>query len=206
MPLPLVALAVPTLIEAAQFTAGVIVTTIGVAAVHDAINDSDSEKEAEKDVTIADSTKPCEDCPAIPRVLPEEEKFNGKKVNLMYQARICSTGFREDSYGSFFIEEFAFRDPGLINSTKKVKFDGWKPERCLFLEAKGRYDNLFKKNGEPWFSGAEDIYDQGFRQQNAIDLCDNVPQCHWHFMQPVSFKYFSAELEVFRNITAFYTP
>ncbi|WGL28670.1 Tox-REase-5 domain-containing protein [Pectobacterium brasiliense] len=206
MPLPLAALAVPAMVEAAQFTAGVIATTIGVAAVHDAIKESDKEEEAEKEATVADSSKSCEECPAIPRVMPEEELFNGEKINLMYQARICSTGVREDTNSRSFIQEFAFRDPRLFNSAKKVKFDGWKPERCLFLEAKGRYDQFFSKDGMPWFSGNESIYNQAFRQQNAIDLCNNIPQCHWHFMQPVSFKYYSDELVIFKNITAFHTP
>ncbi|WGL28088.1 Tox-REase-5 domain-containing protein [Pectobacterium brasiliense] len=206
MPLPLAALAVPAMVEAAKFTAGVIAATIGVAAVHDVIKDSDKEEEAEKEATAADSSKSCEDCPAIPRVMPEEELFNGEKINLMYQARICSTGVREDTDGRSFIQEFAFRDPGLFNSTKKVKFDGWKPERCLFLEAKGRYDQFFSKDGMPWFSGADAIVDQASRQQNAIDLCDKVPQCHWYFMQPISFKFFSEELSVFENITTFYSP
>ncbi|MCW2478074.1 restriction endonuclease fold toxin 5 domain-containing protein [Candidatus Symbiopectobacterium sp. NZEC135] len=208
MPLPLAALAVPAMVEAAQFTAGVIATTIGVAAVHDAIKDSDKEEEAEKEAAVADSSKSCEDCPAIPKVIPEEELFDGAEINLMYQARICSTAVRKDSSSKNYIQEFAFRDPRLFNPKKKVKFDGWKPERCLFLEAKGRYDQFFDQDGEPvtWYSKLEDPIIQARRQQDAIDLCNNIPKCHWHFMQPVSHSYYSEQLRLLQDITAFYTP
>ena len=50
------------------------------------------------------------------------------------------------------VTEFAFYDPRLMNPKKKVKFDGWKLEKCLFLKAKGEYDQLFKKDDEPWYT------------------------------------------------------
>ncbi|MEH6372174.1 Tox-REase-5 domain-containing protein [Pectobacterium carotovorum] len=208
MPLPLAALAVPAMVEAAKFTAGVIAATIGVAAVHDVIKDSDKEEEAEKEATVADSSKSCEECPAIPKVTPEEELFDGAEINLMYQARICSTAVREDTNSKNYIQEFAFRDPGLLNPKKKVKFDGWKPERCLFLEAKGRYDQFFDQDGEPlsWYSKIKNPILQAGRQQDAIDLCSKIPECYWHFMQPVSYRYYKKMLFPYSNIKVFHTP
>ncbi|MEI7126230.1 Tox-REase-5 domain-containing protein [Pectobacterium versatile] len=205
MPLPLAALAVPALVEAAQFTAGVIATTIGVAAVHDAMKESDKEEEAEKEATVADSSKSCEECPAIPKVTPGMEQFNGRKINRDYQMNICGTYSVINEKGKYMIQTFFFHDFRLRNSAKKVSFDGWKPERCLFLEAKGEYDQFFDKNGEPWYSKAEDPILQAGRQQNAIDLCDNIPQCYWHFMEPKSYRYYKMMLAEFSNITVFNT-
>ena len=190
MPVPLV-LALPALYEAAQVTAIAIGTIIGVVAIDEMVEESDKDKEGTK-VTTADSTKPCEKCPAIPKVVPEQERFNGKEINLHYQMRICGTYSMLDEEGNITVEEFAFRDPRLDNNKKKVKFDGWKPGQCLFLEAKGKIDQFFGKNGKPlpWYEGNEKTLAQARRQKNAIELCDNIPECHWHFMQPVSYLYY----------------
>ncbi|WP_368073412.1 Tox-REase-5 domain-containing protein [Lonsdalea iberica] len=104
--------------------------------------------------------------------------------------------------------EFAFRDALLLNSDKKVKFDGWKPERCLFLEAKGHYDQFFDKESKPmaWFSGQYEIQEQAKRQQNAIDICESIPKCHWHFMEPVSFSYFSKIFVIYPDLIMHHTP
>ncbi|MFP1769728.1 Tox-REase-5 domain-containing protein [Lonsdalea quercina] len=91
---------------------------------------------------------------------------------------------------------------------KKVKFDGWKPEQCLFLETKGHYDQFFNKENRPfaWFSGQNEIEEQAKRQQNVIDICLKIPKCHWHFMEPVSTGYFQKRFLIYPDLTINYTP
>lgn len=203
MPVPLV-LALPALYEAAQVTAIALSTIIGVVAIDEMVEENDKDKDGAK-ATIAESTKPCEKCPAIPRVVSEQERFNGEAINLNYQMRICGTDSMRHDEGHITVEEFAFRDPWLLNPTKKVKFDGWKPEQCLFLEAKGKLDQFFNENGEPWYSGSKEIVKQAERQKNVIYLCGNVPECHWHFMQPVSYRYYKKMIGGLTGIKVFHT-
>lgn len=205
MPVPLV-FALPALYEAAQVTAIAIGTIIGVIAIDEMVEESDKDKENAK-VTTADSTKPCEKCPAIPKVVPEQEQFNGDEINLHYQMRICGTYSMRNDDGRTTVEEFAFRDPRLGNDKKKVKFDGWKPEQCLFLEAKGRLDQFFAKDGTllSWYTGDKKTMEQANRQQNTINLCEHIPECHWHFMQSVSYRYYKKALSKHSGIRVFHT-
>ncbi|EJN2898498.1 hypothetical protein P6141_001797 [Salmonella enterica] len=204
MPAPLVLFA-PALYEAAVAVATAIGAAIGIIAVDEMVNE-DEKTNTDSKVSTTDSTNRCKKCPAIPKVISEPEIFNGKKRNLDYQMRICGTFCMHNNNGTTTVTEFAFYDPRLMNPKKKVKFDGWKPEKCLFLEAKGEYDQFFEKDGEPWYSKANEPILQAGRQQNAIDLCDRIPECHWHFMQPLSYKYYKRELLLFSNITVFHTP
>ena len=47
--------------------------------------------------------------------------------------------------------------------------------------------------------------DQAKRQQNAIYLCEHIPECHWHFMQPVSYRYYKGVLSELTGIKVFHT-
>lgn len=196
---------IPALVEGAEALAAALGITIGAGVASQMVNDGEKEDAAGK-VTAAESTKPCEKCPAIPWVSSIQEPFNGSETSLNYQMQICGTYSMHNSNGKTSVEEYAFRHPALTNSTKQVKFDGWKPAECLFLEAKAQYDQFFDKNGNPWYTGAKDVERQAGRQQEAINLCDDIPDCHWHFMQPVSYAYYKKIFKTHSNITVFYTP
>ncbi|WP_193162720.1 Tox-REase-5 domain-containing protein [Enterobacter ludwigii] len=196
---------IPALVEGAEALAAALGITIGAGVASQMVNDGEKEDAAGK-VTAAESTKPCEKCPAIPWVSSIQEPFNGSETSLNYQMQICGTYSMHNSNGKTSVEEYAFRHPVLTNSTKQVKFDGWKPAECLFLEAKAQYDQFFDKNGNPWYTGAKDVERQAGRQQEAINLCDDIPDCHWHFMQPVSYAYYKKIFKTHSNITVFYTP
>ena len=196
---------IPALVEGAEALAAALGITLGAGAAAQMVNEGEKEDSAGK-VTAAESTKPCEKCPAIPWVSPIQEPFNGSETSLNYQMQICGTYSMHNSNGKTSVEEYAFRHPGLANPSKQVKFDGWKPAECLFLEAKGQYDQFFDKNGNPWYTGAKDVERQAGRQQEAINLCDDIPDCHWHFMQPVSYAYYKKIFKTYSNITVFYTP
>ncbi|EKS6641997.1 hypothetical protein QCD58_000743 [Enterobacter hormaechei] len=198
---------IPALMEGAEALAAALGVTIGAGVASQMVNKGEKDETAGK-VTAADSTKPCEKCTAIPWVSPIQEPFNGSETSLNYQMRICGTYSMHNSNGTTSVEEYAFRHPGLTNSTKQVKFDGWKPAECLFLEAKGKYDSFFDKNGEPysWYEGDQDTKDEARRQQNALSLCDDIPECHWHFMEPVSFAYYSKIFRKYPRFTVLHTP
>ncbi|KFD23284.1 MULTISPECIES: Tox-REase-5 domain-containing protein [Enterobacterales] len=199
---------IPALVEGAEALAAALGITIGAGVASQMVNEGEKEETAGK-VTAAESTKPCEKCPAIPLVSPIQAPFSEKQeVSLNYQMRICGTYSMHNSDGTTTVEEYAFRHPALTNSTKQVKFDGWKPAECLFLEAKGQYDQFFEKSGKPkkWWSKVDEPINEAFRQQNAIELCENVPQCHWHFMQPISYAYYSKALQNYPALTIMLTP
>lgn len=210
--------AIPALIPAAEFTAGVLAVAIGAAGVSEMVNQSDRTKDKEKTdakAVEASSAKPCKKCPAIAKVTKESRPFTGKKKSQEYQQRICRTKVTAINRNGYdLIEEFIFRDPrlrdfkGRESGKNEVDFDGWEPEWCLFLEAKGEYDQFFDKNGKPksWFNGIKNIVDQACRHQQAIDLCDKIPWCHWHFMQPLSHAYYKKKFIKQSNITVYYTP
>lgn len=208
--------AIPVLIPAAEFTAGVLAVAIGAVGVSEMVNQSDRTKDKEKTdakAVEASSAKPCKKCPAIAKVTKESRPFTGKKKSQEYQQRICRTKVTAINRNGYdLIEEFIFRDPRLRdfkekeNGKNEVDFDAREPEWCLFLEAKGEYDQFFDKNGKPWYKNADSPVAQALRHQNAIDLCDKIPWCHWHFMQPVSYEYYKNRLSIFSNITVFHTP
>jgi hypothetical protein len=115
-----------------------------------------------------------------------------KEVNRAYQARI--TGFAPNT---------EWRWLGL-------DWDGFQSSACLLLEAKSTYDQFFGDDGKPkyWFNftGAADMIEQASEQSERI--MENEPaQCHWHFMQPVSYAWFKEQASaVGLFLTVFYTP
>ena len=73
-------------------------------------------------------------------------------------------------------------------------FDGFKSAICLLQEAKARYDQFFDPDdGQPKFFfarfGAPKILRQAANHSEVVG--SNPPsKCTWHFMQPLSCKYF----------------
>ncbi|PWI77692.1 hypothetical protein DEO48_23045, partial [Enterobacter sp. CGMCC 5087] len=112
---------IPALVEGAEALAAALGVTLGAGVASQMVNEGEKEDSAGK-VTAADSTKPCEKCPAIPWVSPIQEPFNGSETSLNYQMQICGTYSMHNSNGKTSVEEYAFRHPGLKNSSKQVKF------------------------------------------------------------------------------------
>ncbi|MTC82805.1 hypothetical protein GKR73_14780 [Providencia stuartii] len=65
---------------------------------------------------------------------------------------------------------------------------------------------FFYTYGDPWFKGAEDVIAQATRQQVALTSLQKIPFCHWHFLEPVSAKYFKTRFSIFSNLVVFHTP
>jgi hypothetical protein len=74
-----------------------------------------------------------------------------------------------------------------------VQFDGFVSGQCLLKEAKGRYDQFFDDFGTVrtwWSEGRDDLIDEAMRQGLAAQPRPPT-RLRWHFMQPVSYRFFS---------------
>ncbi|MBQ0695269.1 restriction endonuclease fold toxin 5 domain-containing protein [Providencia stuartii] len=151
-------------------------------------------------VAAIESTTNCKKCPAIGKVGPHKQSIEGwSAASVTYQQRICSTTTGHDGIKNY-INEY---------KCQGVAFDGWRETECLFLEAKGKYDNFFKSNGKVFFenfSGFDSIIAQASRHQVVMEALQKIPFCHWHFMQPKSASYFKFEFAAFSNLKVFHTP
>ncbi|PHM50533.1 restriction endonuclease fold toxin 5 domain-containing protein [Xenorhabdus miraniensis] len=191
------------LLAAAEWTLAACVA--GLVAVGIMEGTKDKEKTDEKDKAeartdaISTTREKCDKCPAIGQVVVFWEKCPSySNITIEYQTRIAGTTY----------------DPALVAiqtwKCQTVNFDGWKPENCLFLEAKALYDQFFK-NGVPmdWWkvskSGHLSMINQAERQQEVCDAFDGIPRSHWHFLQPISFAYYTRWFSIHPNITVFHT-
>ncbi|NHB61917.1 restriction endonuclease fold toxin 5 domain-containing protein [Photorhabdus sp. RW14-46] len=176
MPLPLLAPAAPALLAAAEWT--LAACAAGLAAV--GVIESTKDKEGEQDKAKADTQA------------------------IAYQTKIA---------GTIYNPELNIIETWLCMNTN---FDGWKPEKCLFLEAKANYDQFFK-NGEPngfyrkvklgkkKLSGYDSMLKQARKQNEVCIALNNIPKSHWHFLQPVSYSYFTEAFAPYLNIKTFNT-
>jgi hypothetical protein len=179
-------LAVP-LIEAAatRVVAALGVGAAGAMAVESA---QKREKEAEKaaatpiarvDACTDDSSK-CKNCPPDNGAPYLRNTAGWSDDSITYQVRIAQmppapTGF---------LTEWLFNG---------VTFDGFYTAKCLLKEAKARYDQFFDmfRQVRPWWKdGADKIIDEAYRQAAAAMPRPPV-QLRWHFMEPISYRYFS---------------
>ncbi|EOD6326985.1 Tox-REase-5 domain-containing protein [Providencia stuartii] len=148
-------------------------------------------------VAAIESSKGCKKCTAIGLVEPHKQFVDSWSItSINYQQRICSTTLGLEGTRTY-INEYKCLD---------VAFDGWKETECLFLEAKGKYDQFFKGDGDPWYDGVEDTFNQGTRHQFVMESLENVPYCHWHFLQPKSASYFKQKFAKYSNLKVFHTP
>jgi hypothetical protein len=195
------ALAVPIL-EAAG---GALLRALGVAAVAGAgavaVNEATRNKVESADKaksaplaeagTQAKTKDKCDKCPPDGGLLVRRE-WNMSDLSRAYQARI--TGFAPYTEWNFQANDF----------------DGFKSQECLLLEAKANYDQFFESATEPKFffkiTGIPKMIRQGIRQ-SMVTVKSPPSRLHWHFMQPLSHAYFTAQ---FRKrsliITTFLTP
>ncbi|OTA18708.1 hypothetical protein Xbed_03061 [Xenorhabdus beddingii] len=197
MPL-ILAPAAPAIIAAAEWTlAACSAVLVGIGVMESTKDKAGEQDKAKSDTqTIATSRTKCEKCPAIGQVMMVWEKTNGRSaLAISYQSAIAKTIYNPELS---MIESW---------TCLGVSFDGWQPANCLFLEAKAKYDNFFR-NDEPmswWKSGDDSMKNQGKRQQDVCSSLDGIPNCHWHFLEPVSFAYYSEAFSAYPNIKVFHT-
>ncbi|TDB45073.1 Tox-REase-5 domain-containing protein [Photorhabdus khanii] len=147
----------------------------------------------------------CEKCPAIGNVTMVWEKTTSySEITIAYQTKIAGTIYNPELN---IIETWLCMD---------TNFDGWKPAQCLFLEAKANYDQFFK-NGEPngfyrkiklgkkKLSGHDNMLKQARKQNEVYIALNNIPKSHWHFLQFVSYSYFTETFAPYLNIKTFNT-
>jgi anaerobic selenocysteine-containing dehydrogenase len=133
----------------------------------------------------------CSKCPPDCGTLVERT-WNMSEASRAYQARV--TGFAPYTEWNFQVTDF----------------DGFKSQGCLLLEAKAAYDQFFESATQPKlffkFTGRPKILVQAGRQSQIV-RASPPSQLHWHFMQPLSHAYFTAQFQrSFFPITTFLTP
>ncbi|MCW7762354.1 restriction endonuclease fold toxin 5 domain-containing protein [Photorhabdus luminescens] len=197
MPLPLL---VPVALTAAEYAASAlagILVGVGVGlGVEEMTKEDEKEESLAQTDEISTAREECKVCPATEKVSSSWESTSSySQITLDYQLQIAKTIYKPDAK--------------LIQVWEclGVSFDGWRPEWCLFLESKAKYDQFFRK-GKPviWWTGDESMKKQGRRQQDVCASLSDIPRSHWHFMEPVSAAYYSQEFAEYFNIKVFHTP
>lgn len=121
----------------------------------------------------------CKECPPD-RGTVQMRKTNGwSELAIAYQARIGGMPMTNGA-----IAEWMYNG---------VAFDGFDSSQCLLKEAKSRYDQFFDISGQPlafWEDSGTVVINEATRQAAAA-----VPRppirLRWHFMEPLSYRYFS---------------
>ncbi|MBD2794418.1 restriction endonuclease fold toxin 5 domain-containing protein [Xenorhabdus szentirmaii] len=200
MPVPLF-FAVPAIAAALEYTltamAGIAIGVGVGVGINEATKDKEDEKDNAKSDTevITSSRTKCKECPAIGNVSPYWEVVSISAISTIYQIQICNSVYD------------AATNRIQVWNCKVVRFDGWKPEQCLFLEAKAKHKQFFK-NGTPqgWWVGHESMQNQAQRQQNVCISFEGIPNSHWHFMEAEIAAYYSNVFSIHTNIKVFHTP
>ncbi|MCQ9730185.1 restriction endonuclease fold toxin 5 domain-containing protein [Pseudomonas aeruginosa] len=129
--------------------------------------------------------KKCPDC-TPDRGAPFNRPTAGwSEVSIAYQARIGGM-----PVGPGFITEWLFSG---------VTFDGFDSSECLLKEAKAKYDQFFDDFGDPkeWWKGDEPIMAEA-SAQSVVAKPQPPVQLRWHFMQPMSYRFFSKVFSAMR--------
>nr|WP_176047670.1 restriction endonuclease fold toxin 5 domain-containing protein [Burkholderia sp. BCC1644] len=75
----------------------------------------------------------------------------------------------------------------------KRDFDGFRPESCLLIEAKGKYDQFLNKLDVPYTKAFDDMEEQAGEQVDAIR--DHPPaRLKWYFQTERTWKYMRTPL------------
>lgn len=175
----------------------VAVAGAGAAVVNEAAKKKAESAERAKAMPIAQAgsqTKTrdkCTKCPPDCGTLVTRN-WNMSEISREYQARI--TGFAPRTEWDF----------------GGTDFDGFKSQACLLLEAKAKYDQFFKSADTPKIffriTGLTKIKDQA-KRQSAVVESSSPAQLHWHFMQPLSYAYFTESFSAsFLPIVTHLTP
>ena len=136
----------------------------------------------------------CKECPPDKGAPFNRPTAGWSEVSIAYQAHIGGL-----PVGPGFITEWMFN---------AVTFDGFDSGQCLLKEAKARYDQFFDEFGDPkeWWKGDEPIMAEASSQSAAAKPQPPV-QLRWHFMQPMSYRFFSKVFSAMRlPIEVVYQP
>jgi hypothetical protein len=136
----------------------------------------------------------CKECPPDHGTPFNRPTAGWSEVSVAYQSRIAGL-----PVGPGFITEWMFNG---------VSFDGFESGQCLLKEAKARYDQFFDDLGDPkeWWKGDEPIVAEAFRQGSVAKPQPPI-QLRWHFMEPMSYRFFSRAFATMRlPIESVYQP
>lgn len=169
---------------------GVVAGAAGEAAKEQARKrQEEADKAKSTPISRTDATtkerKKCPDC-TPDRGAPFNRPTAGwSEVSIAYQARIGGM-----PVGPGFITEWLFSG---------VTFDGFDSSQCLLMEAKAKYDQFFDDFGDPkeWWKGDEPIMTEA-SAQSVVAKPQPPVQLRWHFMQPMSYHFFSKVFSAMR--------
>ncbi|KVN95237.1 hypothetical protein WJ71_32225 [Burkholderia ubonensis] len=138
------------------------------------------ESKAKPDVRAIPRTgESCKKCP------PEAGSMQRRNWSMSdnsreYQGRI--TGFPYSVEEAWSMEWVWQRD-----------FDGFRPESCLLIEAKGKYDQFLKKDDVPYTKTFDDMEEQAGAQAAVVD--DHPPaRLKWYFQTERTWNYMRTPL------------
>jgi hypothetical protein len=121
----------------------------------------------------------CKTCPPVAGSPTYRNTSNWSDITIAYQTRIGGMPPAPPGH----ITEWMYNG---------VTFDGFDPSQCLLKEAKARYDQFFDEFDRPrvwWQEGRADLVAE-FERQSAAAVPRPPVRLRWHFMQPVSYRFF----------------
>ena len=166
-------------------------------------------------VAAIEASKGCQDCPALPYIVPHQNDITNTRTPnaYAYQARICNTQIRtvDTPAGQMrYIDEWKCTIPVPTRTLNPlVEFDGWKPDECNFIETKDNYEFFFNskgklkpfaKDGGGIFKQANDqnwLCESAFKQKSYID---------WHFSQRNMYEFSKGLLNSLSQVRTHYSP
>ena len=153
-------------------------------------------------------------CPpeTFKRVKKETKDRSGmSELSLDYQSAICGSKWypqkKNDKTSKNIIEWVYFKGPG----NPPVEFDGWIPRFCLFLEAKARYDHLFKEEKgrivvASWASNLQREIETQASRQDHVCSTNKPAKCCWVWMTIKAYQYFNSIKQNYPNLYSIYVP
>lgn len=163
---------------------GVVAGAAGEAA-RDAAKQRSDEADKAKSAPISKTEattktkEKCKECPPDKGAPFNRSTAGWSETSIAYQARIGGLPI-----GPGFITEWLFNG---------VTFDGFDSSQCLLKEAKAKYDQFFddfRRVRGWWTEGADKLVEEAYRQAAAAQPRPPI-QLRWHFMEPISYRYFS---------------
>lgn len=153
-------------------------------------------------------------CPpdTFKRVRKEIKDRSGmSELSLDYQSAICGSNWypqkKNNKTSKNIIEWVYFKGPG----NPPVEFDGWIPRFCLFLEAKARYDHLFKEEKgrivvASWASNLQREIETQASRQDHVCSTNKPAKCCWVWMTIKAYQYFNSIKRSYPNLYSIYVP